>query len=355
MDISLAVSGVNWMAEYALESGRKVLDVHFFGGEPLVAFEVCEVAVHRARFVAFQNKLQPNLEVATNGAYSEARARFVGDHFHTVVLSFDGFEETHNRRRSFVSGAGSYSMVSRTAYICSESPADLCLRICVAEDNVDSLPDIVSWFCDEFRPLAIDFETLQPTPQSERAGLRPPDPYRFAAGYMTARHIALAQGVEAVYAAGAIDESRLTLCPVGTDTLVLHPNGRLSACYLPERDWLYRGLDLCVGVLRPDGTMTLDPAALQRVRRLVADKPRCRSCFCRWTCAGACHVNHSYPGCPSSYDDLCIQTRLVTACRLLQNLDLDSLAEELLENRQAMERLALQADDRLHPDEAVRE
>lgn len=354
MDISTAVAGVNWMAAHVLESGRRTLDVHFFGGEPLVAFEVLEVAVHRARYVAFQEGLQANLEVATNGACSEAQARFVADHFQTVILSFDGFEETHDRRRSFASGTGSFSMVSRTAQICRESPANLCLRICVAEDNVDSLPEIVAWFCDEFHPTAIDFETLQPTLESKRAGLRPPDPYRFAAGYLKARRIALRRGVDAVYAAGAIDEPRLTLCPVGTDAMILHPDGRLSACYLPEPDWHCRGLDLMMGVLRPDGTLTLDPVALQRVRQLVAEKPRCRHCFCRWTCAGACHVNHSYPGCPNSYDDQCIQTRLVTACRLLQKLDFDSLARELLENRQAMERLALQADDRLHSDEAAR-
>ena len=355
MTIPLAVAGVNWMAAYALSSGRRTLDVHFFGGEPLIAFEVVEVAVHRARCVASQNKLHPNLEVATNGAYSETRARFVGDHFNTVVLSFDGFEEIHDRRRYFASGAGSFPLVSRTAHICSESPADLCLRVCVAEDNVDRLPDIAGWFCDEFRPSAIDFESLQPTLQSERAGLRPPDPYRFAASYMIARRIALEHGVDAVYAAASIDELRITLCPVGNDTLILHPDGRLSACYLPEPDWRCRGLDLNLGALLPDGTTTLDPAALQRVRHLVGQKPRCPRCFCRWTCAGACHVNHSYPGCPGDYDDFCIQTRLVTACRLLQELDFDSLAMELLENHHAMERLALHADDRLRPNEVARE
>jgi len=355
MNLSLAVSGVDWMAAHAVESGRDTLDVHFFGGEPLSAFEVVEVAVHRARALAAHHKLKPQLEVATNGAYSENRARFVGDYFQTVVLSLDGFEKSHNRHRFSNVGRGSFQVVSRTAHILRESQTKMCLRVCVADDNVDQLPEVAAWFCEEFQPSTIDFEALQPTPESERAGLRPPDPYLFADRYISARRIALEHGVEAVYAASLIDEPRLTFCPVGNDALILHPNGRLSACYLSERDWLSRGLDLSMGELSADGTMKLDPRAIERVRRLVEPQSRCRSCFCRWTCAGGCRVNHTYPGCPETYDDFCIQTRVITACLLLKELDLESLADELLKNRPAMEELALQSDDRLLIGEAINE
>ena len=253
MDLRMAAAGVDWMAEYATRSGRRTLDVHFFGGEPFAAPDVVDVAVHRTRAAAAGRGLLPRLEVATNGVYGEERARFVGDYFDAVVLSFDGFRTVHDRHRPSAGERGSFDQVASTARVLAGSPAEVCFRICVAEDNVEQLAETVDWFCEEFRPYSIDFETLQPTPESEQAGLRPPDPYRFAAHFLSARRVASEHGVEPVYAAAVTEEPRLTFCPVGNDTLILNPDGRVSACYLLERDWQARGLDLNLGRLGEDG------------------------------------------------------------------------------------------------------
>ena len=347
MDLRLAAAGVDWMAEHAARSGRRTLDVHFFGGEPFAAPDVVDVAVHRTRAAAAGRGLLPRLEVATNGVYSEERARFVGDYFDAVVLSFDGFRSVHDRHRPAAGDRGSFDQVASTARVLAASPAEVCFRICVAEDNVEQLAETVDWFCEEFRPYSIDFETLQPTPESEQAGLRPPDPYRFAAHFLSARRVACEHGVEPVYAAAVTEEPRLTFCPVGNDTLILNPDGRVSACYLLERDWQARGLDLNLGRLAEDGDMELPGEDVERARQLVADKPRCRDCFCRWSCAGGCHVNHSFPGCSRAYDDFCIQTRLITACSLLDGLGFASLGDDLVADRAEMQRLALRPSDRL--------
>jgi len=342
----LAVAGVNWMAGHAARRGRTTLDVHFFGGEPFTAFAVVEAAVERTRSAAAEKGLATHLEVATNGVYSEERARFAGEAFDKVVLSVDGFAEAHDCHRPFPGGSGSFNQVARTARVLSRSRAELCLRICVAGDNVEDLPESVAWLCEEFHPSSIDFETLQPTPESERAGLRPPDPYVFSVRFLEARRAAVERGVDAIYAAALTEKPRLSFCPVGNDTLILHPDGRLSACYLPESDWQARGMDLDLGRL-VEGEMELAPAAVERVRTLVAEKPRCDACFCRWSCAGGCHVNHSYPGCSGAYGSFCIQTRILTACSLLCGLGLTSLADELAGSRESMERLALWPSDRL--------
>ena len=341
----LAVKAVNWMGEHAQRLEQQTLEVHFFGGEPFAAGEVMDVAVHRTRAVAAQRGLLPVLEVATNGVYREDLARFIGDYFDSVVLSFDGPREIHDRRRPRGDGRGSFEAVARTAHLLSQSPTELCFRICVAQDNVERLAEIVAWFSEEFQPSTIDFETLQPTPESRQAGLEPPDPYAFAVQYFRARRTAAQKGVEPNYAAALTGTPRLSFCPVGHDALIASPDGRISACYLPEREWQERGLDLHLGWLSEN--LELDTQAVGRVRRLVAEKPRCERCFCRFSCAGGCHVHHSFPNCSKRYEDFCIQTRLITACSLLCELDQEPLAAEVMENRPAMEALALQASDRL--------
>jgi uncharacterized protein len=347
MDPRLAAAGVDWMADFAARSGRRTLDVHFFGGEPLAAPDVVDVAVHRTRAVAAEKGLLPNLEVATNGVCSEARARWVGDYFDTVVLSFDGFRPVQDRHRPAAGGRGSFDRVAGSARVLSASPAEVCFRVCVARDNVEQLAETVGWFAEEFRPSSIDFETLQPTAESERAGLSPPDPYTFAAQFWKARRAACDRGVEPVYAAATATEPRISFCPVGHDALILHPDGRVSACYLQEGDWRARGLDLNLGRFSAGGDMELPEANIRRVRQLAAPKPRCENCCCRWSCAGGCHVNHSFPGCSPAYDDFCIQTRLITACSLLDGLGLESMANDLVADPAEMRRLALRPSDRL--------
>jgi len=153
--------------------------------------------------------------------------------------------------------------------------------------------------------------------------------------------------VQPVYAAALTDAPRLSFCPVGQDTVIVSPDGRLAGCYLPETHWQARGMDLRLGCLGTDGTARLDPTSVSRLRRLVADKPRCRTCFCQWTCAGACHVHQSYPGSPEVYDDFCVQTRIITACVLLEKLDQSRLADDLLASGSAMADLARHPSDRL--------
>ncbi|MDP3000839.1 MAG: radical SAM protein [Bryobacterales bacterium] len=354
MDLRMAASLIDWMASHARQSGRQTLDIHLFGGEPLAAGDVVEVAVHRARAAAAQHGLTLRLEIATNGACDGQMAGFLGDYFDTVVLSFDGPREVHDRRRPGPGGRGSFEDVARTARILCDSDTELCYRTCVADDNVEKLGETVRWFCDEFPPATIDVETLQPTPESEAAGLAPPDPYRFAIQFWRAGRLAAQYGVTANYAAAVRETPRLSFCPVGNDALIVSPEGRVAACYLPEREWLDQGLDLYLGNFDA-GTMTLDPVAVDRVRRLATRKPRCRDCFCQWSCAGGCHVHHAWDGKSRTYDDFCVQTRLITAFSLLEGLGAASMVDRLLDLPAALETLATQASDRLEHWEAAPE
>jgi uncharacterized protein len=347
MSFQMAAAAVDWMAEHVKSLGGETLDVHFFGGEPFFVPDVVEVAVHRARAVADRLGLAPRFEVATNGVFDEKQARFAGDYFDTVVLSFDGMQEIHDYNRPGRKGHGSFEIVKRTAHLLSRAPAQLCLRICITQRSVAHLEQTVPWFCETFQPAMIDFEVLQPTSESEAAELALPDPYDFAVAYVQASRVAEKHGITPVYAAALTEIPRHTFCPVGRDALIVSPDGRVSGCYLPQQAWKDRGLDLDVGWLSADGTMQLDDEAITRLRQMIIKKPRCEHCFCQWTCAGGCHVNHSYPGCSLVYDDFCIQTRLITACSLLQDLGFDQRVNGLLEDRAALQTLALQKSDRL--------
>ena len=67
--------------------------------------------------------------------------------------------------------------------------------------------------------------------------------------------------------------------------------------------------------------------------------------MCQWSCAGGCHVSNTYTNCSEDYIDYCTQTRLITACLLLEELGELAMVDELLGDRAAMQRLASYEQD----------
>ncbi len=345
MNSDIATTAVDWMAETVRSNGKTNLEIHFFGGEPFMAPEIVEIVIHRARLIASQLELIPHFEVSTNGQFDTCLARFVGDYFDAVVLSLDGPEEIQNRHRPLKTDPDSFSQAAQNAKYLSRTQTKLCLRACISDFSVRRMEEIAHYFCKTFEPSTINFEVLQSNSASNSELLNPPNPYDFATNCVLACRVIEQNGIKAVYASAETDGSKHTFCPVGKDTAIVSPNGRLSSCYLLESEWQARNIDLNIGSVGKDG-VTINMQAIKNIRQLIRKKPRCQNCFCRWTCAGGCHVDNTYPGCLKEYNDFCIQTRIITACFLLYNLNQEKIVRLLLENRTAMETLAMNDSDR---------
>ena len=347
MDLSLAREAIAWYLGLVAESGEREAEVHFFGGEPFCAAEVVDFSFHFARLRAAELGCSVRFEAATNGFFDEDRCRWVADSFDSVILSLDGPAAIQDRQRHRKDGRGSFETVARSARILSEGAAELSVRVCVTADTVAQMAEIAAWLCAEYRPVAVCFEPVQPTPESEAAGLTPPDPWAFAASFIQAAWVLEAHGVDTVYAAADITTRQVSFCPVGQDVAIVSPEGAVNACYLLERDWQVKGMDLRLGAF-DNGAVSLDEAVIESVRGLnVWNKPSCASCFCKWHCAGGCHVNHAPPAAPGDFDALCVQTRVIALRNVLRALGRDDLTPALLADRAALERAVWQRSDAL--------
>jgi uncharacterized protein len=347
MDLELARDAVNWYMDVLDRAGVRHAEIHYFGGEPFCAEEVLDLTVHLARIRADEAGCTLRFEVATNGVLSDERCRWAADNLDTIVVSLDGPADIQDRHRPYKDGRGSFETVERSARILSEGSADLFLRACVTSQTVDRLPEIAAWFCEHFRPRGVCFEPLQPSNQSRAAQLEPPDPWDFARNFIEAARILESHGVKPVHAAADIHTRRVSFCPVGNDAAIVSPDGTISACYLLRRDWEAKGLDLCLGRIE-DSRVQLRADAVASARGLnVHNKPLCARCFCKWHCAGGCHVNHAPTGPPGTYDRLCIQTRIIALRNILEAMGQDHLAREWLWDREAAERSVYQPSDLL--------
>lgn len=348
MDLKLARQAVDWYLDLVARDGQgRTAEVHFFGGEPFCATEVVDLVYHQARLRAAELGCPVRFETATNGVFDEARCRWVADSLDDVILSLDGPVEIQDRQRPRKGGQGTFETVVRSAHILSEGRAELSFRACVTAGTVNRLPEIAAWFCEEFRPVSVCFEPVQPTAQAEAAGLVPPDPWAFARRFVEAVRVLEDFGVGAVYAAADISARRVSFCPVGRDVAIVSPDGSISACYLLRQEWEQRGLDLVMGHLR-NGSVQLDDGAITAVRALnVWNKPFCQRCFCKWHCAGGCHVNNVLPTVPDGYGRLCIQTRIITLYNVLKAMGQAELAAACLDDDAALATAVQQPSDRI--------
>lgn len=324
-----------------------MLRIHFFGGEPLVARPCVETVVHYARMVCARTGLTPWFEITTNGLLDPTAVPFIGDYMDSVVISLDGAESAHDFNRRRADGGGTYSAIAANIRRLSRSPVELSLRTCVTSRSVDAMTAIASHFCSEFEFDLLCFEMLAPNESAHDAGLRPPDPYRFAAGVLKVEALAASHDVHIIHGPSELTGPRATSCPVGRGTLMLNPEGMLTACYLEAERWTSRGLDPVFGRVDPVSGPMIEQQKLDAIASLLDSKPRCARCFCRHTCAGGCHIEQTPPGCSLEYDDRCRAIRIITAGRLLRNLEGTTAAEAFAEQPSAMRGVAENPDDRL--------
>ncbi len=345
MSYDLVVKAVDWYADLLKLHKRNILDIHFFGGEPMVARDVIEVAVQRARLVAAERNLISNFEISTNGQYGAGDAGYLGQYFNKIVLSFDGFRDVQNRHRPLIADKSSFENVSETARIISNSNAELCIRCCVSQENILQLEEFTRWLCENFRLSAINFEILTESPLSVASALLPPGPVDFAIHFEKSRQIATGYGIDVVYASDINGWPVVSSCPVGKDTAIISPDGRISNCYLQPEKWQKAGLDLDFGLFTGSGDIIIEQGKVEIIRKMVENKPRCKNCFCQWSCSGGCHVGITYPGSPNDYDNFCKQTRLISTFTLLSTLEFQEKIDILTQSERGMELIVNQKSD----------
>ncbi|MBA4387381.1 MAG: hypothetical protein C0404_05330 [Verrucomicrobia bacterium] len=338
---------VEFMADSMAREGRGILGVHFFGGEPLIARDVVDTVVHHTRSLCSRLKIKPWFEVTTNAMIEPSYAGFVGDYFDAAVVSFDGLPDFHDRHRRNLDGSSSSGTVERTIRELSKYPVEICLRACITAESAGSMRGMVEFLSRNFAFDVLCFESLQANDECGASGVSAPGPFDFAKGFLEASDLGMRNGIRVINAQAQLAFPRSSSCPVGTGAVMLMPDGMVTACYLPAGRWLARGMDLTVGRVAPDGRVEIDRSKMQAIREQACEKPRCRRCFCRLSCAGGCHVSHTPPGCLPEYDGHCLQTRAITAGLLVRELSGEDALKELLENNEWMEQLSNNPDDRL--------
>jgi len=106
-------------------------EILFFGGEPLLAFDLMQLTVDYGEWQAERYRKQLAFSMTTNGTlFDEEKLAFCQRHGVKFLLSIDGDEKTHNAHRRFADGRGTYHAVVELIPLMKrkQARAALCIR-----------------------------------------------------------------------------------------------------------------------------------------------------------------------------------------------------------------------------------
>jgi len=122
----------------------KRVEILFFGGEPLMAFDLIRLTVDYGRWRAACIGKDLAFSMTTNGTLlDEEKLAFLRKHRIKFLLSIDGDRETHNRHRKFADGRGTYDAIASKIPLMKAYQPWLGARVTPTPENMHKLSENV--------------------------------------------------------------------------------------------------------------------------------------------------------------------------------------------------------------------
>lgn len=273
---------------------RKNLEVDFFGGEPLMNWDVVKQLVEYARKVEKQHNKNFRFTLTTNGVLLDDEIiDYLNKEMSNVVLSLDGRQEVHDHFRKYYNGKGSYEDIvpKFKALVKKRGGKDYYMRGTFTHNNVDFTEDILHMADLGFTELSMEPVVSAPgDPYALTEDDMPKlfEQYEKLACEMIRRKKA---GNGFVFYHYMIDLTngpciykRITGCGSGTEYMAVTPWGELFPCHQFVGDPKYSLGNVWDGVT--------NKSAQDEFRSCNAyARPECKDCWAKLYCSGGCAAN----------------------------------------------------------------
>lgn len=273
---------------------RKNLEVDFFGGEPLLNFDVVKQLVAYARSIEKEKGKNFRFTLTTNGVLlNDEVMEWANKECYNVVLSLDGRKETNDRMRRTRNDKGTYDLIlPKFQKMAKErNQQGYYIRGTYTHYNTDFANDILHLADLGFEQLAMEPVVTDPKmdyalQESDIPKLK--DQYDLLAKEMCKRN---REGKGFTFFHYMIDleggpciYKRISGCGVGTDYMAVTPWGDLYPCHQFVGDEKF----LLGNVF--DGVKNTDIVNEFKLCN-VYSREACQDCFAKLYCSGGCSAN----------------------------------------------------------------
>ena len=135
MSFETAKNAIDYLAQNVVENKGKEMSISFFGGEPLLSFELIKKIVQYIQ--TYYEDYIVHYMITTNGTLINHEIdKFMEENKFDIMISVDGTQEQHDFYRKFLNGCGSYSkMLEGISHF--KTPKILNARITITDINTD--------------------------------------------------------------------------------------------------------------------------------------------------------------------------------------------------------------------------
>lgn len=302
---------------------RRNLEVDFFGGEPLMNFEVCKELVAYARSIEKEKNKNFRFTLTTNGiGITDEVIEWANRECYNVVLSLDGRKEVNDRFRKDASGAGSYDRIvpKFQKFVKARGDRNYYMRGTFTHYNPDFTKDLFH-MADDLGFTQLSMEPVVAKP-GDPVALTEDDikivleQYEILAKDMIRRE---KEGHPVTFYHYMIDLTggpciykRISGCGSGTEYMAVTPWGDLYPCHQFVGEEKYKLGDIWNGVTN---TALRDEFKLCNVYA----RPDCRDCWAKLYCSGGCAANalHASGDIHGIYADGCTVFKKRIECAIM--------------------------------------
>lgn len=306
----------------ANSGSRRNLEVDFFGGEPLMNFQVVKDLVAYGREQEKLHDKHFRFTLTTNGVLlNDEVIEFANKEMDNVVLSIDGRPEVNDYMRPFRNGKGSYDLIVPKFLKLAKSRGEqrYYARGTFTRNNLDFSKDVLHLADLGFTQISVEPVVA---PAEADYAIRKEDLPKLKEEYdkLAAKMLDKEKEGKAFnffhfmidLEGGPCVAKRLSGCGSGTEYLAVTPWGDLYPChqFVGEEQFLMG--NVWDGVVRSD-------IADDFRKCNVYTKDKCKKCFARFYCSGGCMANsyHFHGSLDDAYDIGCELERKRVECAIM--------------------------------------
>lgn len=295
MSLDTAKAAIDFLIKASKD--RHNLEVDFFGGEPLMNFEVVKKTVEYARSQEKKYNKNFRFTITTNGLLlTDDKIDFINENMDNVVLSLDGRKEVNDRLRVTASKEGSYDIiVPKYQKLVKERKKlgkDYYVRGTFTKYNFDFTNDVL-----HMNELGFDQLSIEPVVSDKNLdySIKEDDLDRVFKEYETLAKEIINQRKNGNYFnffhfmldlnQGPCAIKRLKGCGCGNEYVSVTPNGDVFPChqFVGKSEWKMGN------VLKDEFNEKIKDYFS---KTNVYQKPDCKDCWAKFYCSGGCNANN---------------------------------------------------------------
>ncbi|MBW7573764.1 thioether cross-link-forming SCIFF peptide maturase [Caproiciproducens faecalis] len=293
MPFEVGKKAIDFLIEKSV--GRHNLEVDFFGGEPLMNFEVVKQIVNYARSIEKEHNKNFRFTITTNGILlTDDKIDFINKEMSNCVLSIDGRKSVNDFLRVRADGTGSYdSIVPKfQKLVATRGDKDYYARGTFTKHNLDFTNDVL-----HMADLGFDQISVEPVVSDVKLdySIKEEDLPRVFEEYDRLANTIIekkkaGKGFNFFHFMLDLDQGpcaikRLRGCGCGNEYVAVTPEGDIFPCHQFVGDDSFKMGNVM------DGTLDIGMKHSFALAN-VYSKPECRNCWAKFYCSGGCNANN---------------------------------------------------------------